>query len=213
MGNVERFELAGGICTVCPPTYGPPDHAQVHLSGEWSACVDAGIAPLIAELWLAGIPTSYSCERNQDDMAQLLFPRCDAYERLLTLTHTSTATSTRDLHARMLEQGFDRWILSVAQPDIDFEPADAGADDRLRLNVLIPLEDVRQLTMYLAELRGGIPHPFPDEPAPASASWMRTRLGESRWAAIVAFEEAAREAGSRAVRAADNPPSVDTTPH
>ena len=203
MSNVHMRVLGSHACEVCPPSYGPPNHPQAHLSGPWVACVDAGIAPLVAELWAAGIPTSYSCERTGQDLAQLLFPHSEAFEKLLSLTRKSNSDEIKTLHQNMQGMVFDRWIITMASPHADIDTDDADADTRLRVNALVPLEDIRTLTTYLADLREGTPHEFPSTRADASPSQGRSWLGEARWVAMMAFEEAARSVGELATRNAD----------
>jgi hypothetical protein len=50
-------------------------HKQVHLQwNDWESDVDEGIAPLILELWKAGILTSLSCEENRRELMWIMFP-------------------------------------------------------------------------------------------------------------------------------------------
>ncbi len=58
-------------CEDCPPQ--DTMHEQVHV-WEVRACVDAGIAPLVAALHAIGIATALSCEGGADTQAHLLFP-------------------------------------------------------------------------------------------------------------------------------------------
>lgn len=45
---------------------------HVHAAGV-SQCVDAGVAPLLALLWMAGVRTAYSCEQARPGWAHLVF--------------------------------------------------------------------------------------------------------------------------------------------
>lgn len=72
MTNVYKLDTAW-----TPQT--PPTHEQVTINlsekggDTHSFECDAGIAPLIREFWLAGIPTIHSCERT-DQGAYVLIP-------------------------------------------------------------------------------------------------------------------------------------------
>lgn len=45
-----------------------PGHAAIHLSSDAAdACVDAGVAPLVAAIWAAGHDTGETCEGHEDD--------------------------------------------------------------------------------------------------------------------------------------------------
>ena len=61
-------------------------HRQVTVQvGDWQAEVDAGIVPLIQEIWHAGIETSMSCQQNDDGYVWIEFPGVENAEAFLNL--------------------------------------------------------------------------------------------------------------------------------
>ena len=61
-------------------------HSETVISyGSFSAPVDDGIVPLILAIWRHGIPTSMSCESDDDDRVWVMFPDARAAEHFLSL--------------------------------------------------------------------------------------------------------------------------------
>lgn len=61
------------------------EHPQVEISfGDRAAQVDEGIAPLILELWKAGIDTVMSCENN-NGRVWIQFPSSDDAEQFVSI--------------------------------------------------------------------------------------------------------------------------------
>jgi hypothetical protein len=150
------------------------DHRLVRLTdGVRSACVDAGIAPLIAELWAAGIDTQYSCEMHEPGVSQVLFSSADAYDRFLR--HAAAALGDhpwllgrifadnwnllRDGELRTVHPNVkaELWVAHVMQPMWRFGPGDGG----IRIDVNFPAEDLYPVTDAFARFRGGDPLPAP----------------------------------------------------
>jgi hypothetical protein len=60
-------------------------HEQIHIKHEdFEADVDAGLAPLILEIWKAGIPTTMSCEENLPGWAWIDFLTAEDAEHFLS---------------------------------------------------------------------------------------------------------------------------------
>jgi hypothetical protein len=79
--------------------------------GEWEEEIDAAIAPLILELWKAGIDTYQSCQGNPLGWIWLPFPTSLDMERFLSLAAGEPAEGD-DMHRRIPfgygDRGFPR---------------------------------------------------------------------------------------------------------
>jgi hypothetical protein len=61
-------------------------HPQVHVKhGPWEADIDVEIAPLIKELWRAGVATVLSCQDNQADRVWIAFDSSEDLARFLDI--------------------------------------------------------------------------------------------------------------------------------
>jgi hypothetical protein len=189
------LEVIEETCPKCSP-HGTALHAQVHLHHRtrgWSGCVDAGIAPLIAELWAAGIQTSYSCERMEQDRAQVLFPSARDVSSLLEVLRRN---EHQGMALRICSSVVDGWDFDVATPlsVMGHEGDDLPGDTRLRINALIPLEDVITVTALFAATRGGDAYAFPTErPGSISREGGPQHMAIEVYDAISAVESARRE--------------------
>jgi hypothetical protein len=188
-GWVEMYELGPDGCHDCTAPASPGGHRQVHLTSDrWAACVDAGIAALVAECWLAGIPTQFSCEEARRDRAQLVVPTVAGFERLIGLL----ATAVTDMRLRSRAIGETRsvdwdgdvptvlaaprstqtWATTLMLPleRIAGAEVSAVAPDMTatRVNVEIPTGDVVPAVAALAAHRGGQPLPSPITDAAAA---------------------------------------------
>ena len=132
-------------------------HPQTHLSGVKEACVDRRIAPLITELWSAGIDTDSSCEDTGDGRAQLVFSSAAAFERLLKLIKPLHRPGIDTLYIRVGGSGNDRWELTVLRPTGDFVE---NAPETIRVAALLPASDL-ELVMQQLRHRSTPGHPRP----------------------------------------------------
>jgi hypothetical protein len=180
-------------CDVCPPPFGLPHHPQMHLAMRdrgWVTCVDAGIAPLVAELWAVGIRTQYSCERMEGDRAYVLFPTARDASALLEIARLNAPA---ELFDRMTNGDPDGWNFDVALPMsavLNDETVGVG-DSSIRIAVSFPYDDIVPLTSLLSTVRGGVALPFPSHPA--GPSERPSRLPAEVLGAIKALEAARRE--------------------
>jgi len=77
-----------------------PEHPQQLIQvGDWKAEVDRDIAPLIKEIWTAGICTYNSCQENQPGIIWIEFATVDGGERFLNIV-TRYRASMKSLYNR-----------------------------------------------------------------------------------------------------------------
>lgn len=184
MSELATLVTHSGDCLVCGNLVN--DHQLVRIAdGNRSACVDAGIAPLIAEMWAAGIDTQFSCEMHEPGVSQVLFPSADAYDRFLR--HAAAAlvehpwllgrifadnwNVLRDGDLRTVHPNVkaELWVAHVMQPMWRFGPGDGG----IRIDVNFPAEDLYPVTDAFARFRGGQALPAP---ATTAASTLESAL-------------------------------------
>ena len=165
-------------CEPCELEPGQNDHPTFHLViGDFAACVDEGMIPLVAECWFAGIATKFSCQ-DSDDAGQLMFLGPDDYDSFIQLCHAAFATSLPHLFNRVLNQDktlerdrsprliigtrkgeywkqylmHSRNVLGYSWGD-DIHPTS--------VNVELPYEDILTVADALAAHRGGRAVPTP----------------------------------------------------
>lgn len=159
------------VCSACEgKDHGYAEHPQSHVSaGGISACVDTGIAPLIAELWLAGINTDWSCHKESARRAQIVFSTAEHHTAFLRLMLAALPNDPILLN-RVLDSSHthvredepvgiwanprdEMWQTTLMLPlDIvirDHEPTPA------RICVEFPRFDIVPVTRALASLRDG----------------------------------------------------------
>lgn len=82
-------------------------HRTVHVKqGEMEADIDTAIAPLIQEVWKAGIVTTLSCQENLDGMAWIEFLTTHDAADFLDAVATDYSEELESLYNR-IRRGFD----------------------------------------------------------------------------------------------------------
>jgi hypothetical protein len=147
-------------------------HKQVRLeAGGFAADVDGGLAPLLREIWLAGIETISCCQEASESVAPLLedYPHLAAYveenrgrayidfaelegvERFLTLIARSGPSD--DMRERMrhwIAPGRWRTLASIH----DFED-DEDTYEAYLFQLSFPVSDLEEAETCLQRGRGG----------------------------------------------------------
>jgi len=140
-------------------------HSTVPIQWDGkSAKVDAKIAPLVLEMWRAGIETYQSCQSNPPGWVWLQFEASQDLERFLTILARHIGD---DNVSRRMEFGYNRpdgpngkhWWYRVVAEDISLE--DLPTDSRvprcepplfaLLLNVHFPRTDLEKVFQALRE--------------------------------------------------------------
>jgi len=99
-------------------------HAAVLVQvGSWKAEIDMAIAPLIREMWIAGIETSMSCQEDADGKVWIEFPDLHDLVKFLNITAQYEAGAVT-LYNRM------NYLLPLSDPSLAWDyglfPADAS---------------------------------------------------------------------------------------
>lgn len=82
-------------CALCGGSERRRDHPQVHLvAGGVQACVDVAIAPLLAELWVRGCQTEFSCQGGPGDDTSIVFWTPESLELALSFCDELAELST-----------------------------------------------------------------------------------------------------------------------
>lgn len=134
--------------------YKKTGHVEVLVKHEgMEALVDEGIAPLVLELWKAGVPTEESCQ-GESGFAALYLPRGWVMERLLRLLQLGAAR----LHTKESADLFDRAIgFQVPEDAWDWTAVpsvlDATGKAEFFYCVSIPVRDIELATICVREGR------------------------------------------------------------
>jgi hypothetical protein len=99
-------------------------HRAVRLRvGEWEADIDVGIAPLIRELWKAGIETCISCQEDGRGRVWIGFRSLDGLKRFL-----DSVMVYEDGVDTLYNHILDNWDGDLSAPkwQIDIAPDDLG---------------------------------------------------------------------------------------
>lgn len=141
-------------------------HRQVHIAlGELSAEVDERLAPLILELWRAGIKTALSCQQHLTSKAWIAFTTADDAKRFLDIICSGDVRHRAWARRESWYFGaWDKTATSLPEPhtghpagwEFHVSPFD---DDRtgdrpsfrLVINVLLPRRDVKIVLQRLRE--------------------------------------------------------------
>jgi hypothetical protein len=190
---VELSSPGESGCDICTPAFGTSHHPQVHLmmaERGWVSCVDAGIAPLVAELWSVGVRTQYSCERMETDRAYVLFPTARDVSTLLEIIRQH---ASQELFDRVTDDTTEGWNFDVAMPmSVVANDETVGVGDTaIRIAASFPSTDIQILTSLLASLRGGDALVFPA--VRAEASELPPRMPAGVLSAVKALEAARRD--------------------
>lgn len=111
-------------------------HKTVHIMwGQWEGDIDEGIAPLIHELWKAGLLTLNSCEENQPGIMWIEFADVPAAETFLDIV-TEYDPSPDSLYSRIRFGWTQRrkddvpgtWLFDVGLDDMAVEYMEIDED-------------------------------------------------------------------------------------
>ena len=112
-------------------------HHEVHVTfGDQHADIDKAIAPLVKEMWRAGIVTSQSCQDSPSGWIWLEFVSSFALEKFLNIVGDYDS-AVGSLHDRMLH-GYDRlggprvgqWRFEAIVHDLGVNIVEDGAEER-----------------------------------------------------------------------------------
>jgi hypothetical protein len=111
-------------------------HEQVHIKyGDFDADVDVGIAPLILEIWKAGIPTMMSCEENRPGWTWIAFVTAEYAAQFLNAV-ARYDENVDSLYNRILHswdpptgtvEGFWEYVTMPFNMAVIFEETEEGA--------------------------------------------------------------------------------------
>jgi transcriptional regulator with XRE-family HTH domain len=97
----------------CPLYFGTHRQVQVRV-GECNAKIDKGIAPLIKEMWLAGIETAMSCQQDEGRV-WIRFPRVRGAKKFLKIV---AGHENAELYTRMTRKRTDERRLWKYEADV-----------------------------------------------------------------------------------------------
>jgi hypothetical protein len=142
----------------------PSEHLTAHVTtDQTSACVDAGLAPLMVLLWGAGIRTEFSCQGGPDQRGYLVFVDAGELEQFFT-TAVGAAGSTGDraLLGRLLgcdalpdDTTATRYIVAehvwstTVHPSYELAAGLPCTYGPMRYRVAFPADDIARLTTAL----------------------------------------------------------------
>ncbi|HEV8276809.1 MAG TPA: hypothetical protein VGQ26_14095 [Streptosporangiaceae bacterium] len=136
-------------CGRCHAKHAPTIHPQVHVQvGNRQAHVDQALAPLIRELWRAGIDTNMSCQQDGHGLVWIQLPPASAEAFLNIVAGNRPADSDLDpdsLYNRVIGdlQPSDlcgAWRLEAAP--CDFAAVGMPADIDIAISVRFPPADL-----------------------------------------------------------------------